>query len=158
MLISHRGLGQSTRKLGGAHSRPDGHYHVRRHLAPLDALPNLPSSPVHSLVAPERRFSCRIGFRLRRTSNVTLGPLSAGGAGNVFPLRFSKINARLSDYIYIELVAALCFLFDRLDCLRLALILVYFWAGFHKLNVHYLTQVFPWVFSSRLGSRIGSHI
>jgi hypothetical protein len=55
-------------------------------------------------------------------------------------------QSRLSTYIYIGLCAALCVLVDRLDCFRLALMLVYFWAGFHKLNVHYLTQIFPWVF------------
>ena len=55
-------------------------------------------------------------------------------------------QSRLSTYIYIGLFAALCLLVDRLDCFRLALILVYFWAGFHKLNVHYLTRVFPWAF------------
>ncbi len=55
-------------------------------------------------------------------------------------------QSRLSTYIYIGLFAALCLLVDRLDCFRLALILFYFWAGFHKLNAHYLTRVFPWVF------------
>jgi hypothetical protein len=55
-------------------------------------------------------------------------------------------QSRFQTYIYIGLFAALCVLVDRLDCFRLALIFVYFWAGFHKLNAEYLTRVFPWVF------------
>ncbi|MGB6623301.1 MAG: hypothetical protein WBE43_00815 [Candidatus Acidiferrales bacterium] len=55
-------------------------------------------------------------------------------------------QSRLLAYIYISLVAAVCLLFDRLDCFRLALPFVYFWAGFHKFNGQYLTRVFPWVF------------
>ena len=39
-------------------------------------------------------------------------------------------QSRLPLYIYIELIAALCLLFARLDCFRLALIFVYFWAWF----------------------------
>jgi hypothetical protein len=52
----------------------------------------------------------------------------------------------LSTYIYFGLFAALFILLNRVDCFRLALILFYFWTGFHKLNGQWLTRVFPWVF------------
>jgi hypothetical protein len=55
-------------------------------------------------------------------------------------------QSRLLAWVYISLVAAVCLLVDRLDCFRLALPFVYFWAGFHKFNGQYLTRVFPWVF------------
>lgn len=55
-------------------------------------------------------------------------------------------QSRLLAYVYIGLFAAVCLFADRLDCLRLALMFVYFWAGLHKLNGQYLTRVFAWVF------------
>ena len=83
--VLHRDLGRSAYKVGGAHPRVYGHCLVRRNLATLDALPNHPLSPVHSLAAPERCFSWGISSRLPRTIGITLGSLPQSGACSFFP-------------------------------------------------------------------------
>jgi uncharacterized membrane protein YphA (DoxX/SURF4 family) len=60
-------------------------------------------------------------------------------------------QSRLQPYIYVSLMLALGLIYyavkgGDLNALRIAVALVYVWAGIHKLNVHYTDQVFPWVF------------
>jgi Vitamin K-dependent gamma-carboxylase len=62
-------------------------------------------------------------------------------------------QSRLQPYIYVSLILAFGLLYyaikgGDLSAPRIAIVLVYVWAGIHKLNVHYFDQVFPWVFLS----------
>lgn len=52
----------------------------------------------------------------------------------------------LHMYCFVTLVAALCKRTENsLNALRIMICGVYFWAGFHKLNMTFYTQIMPWI-------------
>lgn len=62
-------------------------------------------------------------------------------------------QSRLQPYLYVELMVGIGLIYYTLNGrdlngIRIALVLVYFWTGIQKLNVHYFREVFPWVISS----------
>lgn len=51
-------------------------------------------------------------------------------------------------YCFVTLVAAFCKRTENgLNALRIMICGVYFWAGFHKLNMTFFTQIMPWFFA-----------